>query len=218
MFLARILLLFDYLMHILNLINFKTGADSTQIMKEVFMFRKISLFVAILLLVSIAASCATSTTVTVTKPVTVQATSTVNPTVTSTVTAVITAITIAPTPTATGTPSTNAGDLAALGESKYEANCTFTYCHASFGPNGASGAVNSTPAEVAFGKTALSYFGNAQALFVFVKSFMHEADTKINLTDDEYVQVLAYLLVKNGTLTNSSVFGLSNLSTVLLKP
>jgi hypothetical protein len=74
------------------------------------------------------------------------------------------------------------------------------------------------PANVEFGKVPFSYFGNAQSLFIFAKSFMHHPDTVSFLTDNDYLQILAYLLVQNGTLKNGDLFGLSNLASVALKP
>ena len=176
------------------------------------MYRKLSILAAVLILIPIVAACSSGATVTVTKAVTVYSTSTVVPTVTST----ITAITIAPAPTVTGIPTTTAGDLAAFGDSKFETNCTYTYCHASFGPNGPSGSLNGIPAEVEFAKLPLSYFGDAESLFIFIKSFMHHPDTVSFLNDDDYVQIMAFLLTQNGTLKSTDKFGLSNLSTVIL--
>jgi hypothetical protein len=181
--------------------------------KEGKMLRKISLVVVAVILVSIVASCATAktNTITVTKPVTM----TSNVTSTSTV---IATVTLVPTPTVTGTPTTKAGDLAALGANLYEANCAQTYCHASFNDPSSGGGFDAQPATVSFSKTNLSFFDDSANLFVFIKSFMHQANTKLNLTDDQYVQIIAYLLVQNGTLQSSSVFGIGNLATVKLLP
>ena len=189
------------------------------------MFKKLLLLVVALILVPIFASCTTTNTVTVTntatvtKPVTTTVTSNVTSSVTATATStVIATVTLAPTPTVTGTPTTTAGALAATGEGLFNANCTFTYCHASFSDPSAGGAYNAQPSSVAFGKSALSFFDDAGNLFVFLKSFMHQANTKLFLTDDQYAQVIAYLLVQNGTLQSNSVFGLSNMGTVKLMP
>jgi hypothetical protein len=191
------------------------------------MFRKFSLLVVALILVPTFAACAAKTDTvtvtnmaTVTQPVTVTVTSNVtSPGVTSTATStVIATITLAPTPTVTGTPTTTAGALAATGEGLFEANCTFTYCHASFDDPNASGAFNAQPSAVAFGKSALSFFDDAGNLFVFIKSFMHQANTKLFLTDDQYAQIIAYLLVQNGTLQSSSLFGLGNMGGIKLMP
>ena len=185
------------------------------------MFRKISLLMAGLIIISAAAACSSTATTTATTTVTQSTTATVtvtNSPTAPTVTSTVTVISVAPTPTATGTPTTTAGDLSSLGSSKYEADCTFTYCHASFGPRGSSGSLNGIPADVEFGTSPLSYFGNAQNLFVFIKSFMHHPDTVSFLTDDDYVQILAFLLTQNGTLQSSDPFGLSNLASVKLNP
>ncbi len=177
------------------------------------MYKKIALLVVALLLALTFAGCATTTTKTVTVTQTADVTNT--STATSTV---IATITLAPTPTQGGTPTTTAGALAATGEGLFEANCTFTYCHASFSDPNAGGSWNAQPSPVAFGKSALSFFDDSANLFVFIKSFMHQANTKLFLTDDEYVQIIAYLLVQNGTLQQSSVFGLGNLASVKLLP
>jgi hypothetical protein len=178
-------------------------------------FKKISLLVVAVTLVSLAAACAGKTdTVTVTQPVTVTQTSSVTSTSTSTV---IATVSLAPTPAATGTPTTKAGELAALGAGLYEANCAQTYCHDSF-TNPSGGGFDAQPAAVSFSKTSLSFFDDGANLFVFIKSFMHQASTKLFLTDDQYVQIEAYLLVQNGTLKATDVFGLGNLFSVKLVP
>jgi len=130
-------------------------------------------------------------------------------------------ITVVPTPTLTSTATSTAlqpaGDLAMLGATKYETNCTFTYCHASFGPNGANNSpASGAPASVNFSKSALTYFGTAADLFVFIKSFMHHPDTASFLTDQDFIQIEAFLLTQNGTLTATAPFGVSNLSTIAL--
>jgi hypothetical protein len=180
------------------------------------MFRKASLFVALLVFVPLIGACSSSTTATVTATQTI--TTTLNSTITSTSTstATVTAITIAPTPTATGTPATKAGDLANFGANLYDANCTFTYCHAKFGDPTASGSLMGIPANVEFSKSAVSFFGNGDKMFVFMKSFMHHPDTASFLTDDQLVQIEAYLLTQNGDVAASAPFGLANLDTINL--
>jgi hypothetical protein len=176
------------------------------------MSKKLSLLLIASLLALTIAGCSTTTqTVTVTQTSNITDTSTA----TSTSTLLYT-ITLAPTPSQTGTPTTLAGDLAATGANLYAANCAQTYCHAVAGDQAANGAFDGQPFNVSFGTSALSYFNNAANLFVFIKSFMHHPDTASFLTDDQYVQIIAYLLVQNGTLQNNSVFGLSNLASVQL--
>jgi len=166
------------------------------------MFRKSSLFMALLLLVPVVASCATTpatSTVTVTQtPVTTTITTVVVPNPTTV---------LFPTPTVTSTPTSTAGQLAVLGAARYEGNCTFIYCHAGFGPGDQPNI--STP--------IISYFKNAADLFFFIKSFMHHPDTVSFLTDDEYIEVEAYLLLQNSVLNEGDLFGQGNMASILIK-
>ena len=191
------------------------------------MLKKLSVLMVVPLIALAFAACSTTdTTVTATVNQTQTVTNTVTTGVTSTSTttvvlpptstAPVTTLTVVPPPT-TGATTTTAGDLAALGSSKYEANCTFTYCHASFGPNGANNSpASGAPANVNFSKSALTYFGTASDMFVFLKSFMHHPDTASFLTDQDFLQIEAFLLTQNGTLTSSQQFGLGNLSSIAL--
>ena len=191
------------------------------------MLKKLSVLMVVPLIALAFAACSTTnTTVTATVNQTQTVTNTVTTGVTSTSTttvvlpptstAPVTTLTVVPPPT-TGATTTTAGDLALLGSSKYEANCTFTYCHASFGPNGANNSpATGAPANVNFSKSALTYFGTAADMFVFLKSFMHHPDTASFLTDQDFLQIEAFLLTQNGTLTSSQQFGLGNLSSIAL--
>jgi hypothetical protein len=182
------------------------------------MLRKISLLMVALILVVTAASCAgTTKTVTQTKNVTVSTTITSanEPVITSTK---LVTLTLAPAPTITGTPTTTAGAMAAIGDGLFEANCTETYCHASYGPNGAVGSYNSIPAEQSFSKLSLSFFKDAQNLFVFTKSFMKHPGAPALLTDEQYSQIIAFVLIKNSTLQSTDIFGLGNMATIKLNP
>ncbi len=166
------------------------------------MFRKSSLFMAILLLVPIVASCATAPT---TRTITVTQTP-----ITTTITTIKVpnpTTVIFPTPTVTSTPTKTAGQLAAIGEARYDGNCTFTYCHAGFGPGNQPNI--STP--------IISYFKNAADLYFFMKSFMHHPDTVSFLTDDQYIEIEAYVLIQNGVLKEGDLFGAGNMASVLIK-
>jgi hypothetical protein len=191
------------------------------------MLKKLSVFmvVPVLALAFAACSTATTTTATVTKTSTAANTVTTGSTVTvtqtgtviPTTTTPITTIVVVPPPTTTTGGLQAAGDLAALGATKYESNCTFTYCHASFGPMGANNSpASGALASVNFSQGALTYFGTAADLFVFIKSYMHHPDTASFLADQDYLQIEAFLLTQNGTLTASQQISVGNLSTITL--
>jgi hypothetical protein len=72
------------------------------------------------------------------------------------------------------------------------------------------------PANVNFSQSALTYFGTAQDMFVFIKSFMHHPDTASFLVDQDYLQIEAFLLVQNGTLKSTDMFGINNLASIKL--
>jgi len=192
------------------------------------MLKKLSVLMVVPLIALAFAACSTTnTTVTATVNQTQTVTNTVTTGVTSTSTttvvlpptstAPVTTLTVVPPPPTATTGLQPAGDLALLGSSKYEANCAFTYCHASFGPNGANNSpASGAPANVNFSKSALTYFGTATDMFVFLKSFMHHPDTASFLTDQDFLQIEAFLLTQNGTLTSSQQFGLGNLSSIAL--
>jgi hypothetical protein len=192
------------------------------------MFRKSCLFLAILMLVPVVAACASNTTTTATYPgntVTVPGSTVTSPAITVTITSpqnTVTAIyTVGGTvsggnpPTITNVTNTTAGQLFLEGEALYNANCTFTYCHAQYGVGGTSNEA-SEPAEIEFDQQNLSVFGNAGNLLTFVEGAMHEQNTALFLTNDEYAQIFAYILTQNGTLTSSSLISASNLSTIIL--
>jgi hypothetical protein len=103
-------------------------------------------------------------------------------------------------------PGTTAGDLAAMGMVKYNGSCAQTYCHDTFGQGG----------EDQFNAQKLSYFTDAQDMLNFITSLMHQQDTTLNLTQEDYVNILAYILVQNGTLKESDPFGMGNLKSVKL--
>lgn len=120
-------------------------------------------------------------------------------------------------PTITSVTNTTAGQLFLEGQALYNANCTFTYCHGQFGAGGTSNEA-SVAAEIEFDQQNLNFFGNAQNLLTFIQGAMHQQNTALFLTNDEYAQILAYILTENGTLTSSSLISASNLSTITLPP
>ncbi|UCE97848.1 MAG: hypothetical protein JSV74_00495 [Dehalococcoidia bacterium] len=140
-------------------------------------------------------SCTTST-ITVTPPTTTKTVTTTSPTpppttITSTPTTTKTTTT---TFTPTHTPATTAGELASFDGTLYNKNCTLAAdCHAKFGEG----------AEEELSAANLSQYGNAETLFSIVSSIMHlaigdyEEDAP---TPEEYVQIIAYMLVENGTV------------------
>ena len=180
------------------------------------MFKKLSILMVVPLLALTFAACSTTKTVTST----INQTKTVTSTITQlppVSTVIVTTIVVATPPATTTTGLQPAGDLANLGASKYDANCTFTYCHANVGDSSASNSpASGAPFAVNFSKSALTYFGTAADMFVFLKSFMHHPDTASFLTDDDLIQIEAFILTQNGTLTASQQFGAGNLSTIAL--
>lgn len=192
------------------------------------MLKKSFIFAAALTVLLVAASCAGAST-TVINTVTAPGSTLTQPAVTQTVTATATGpgatvtftkpvtITVtgtqpASTPpsttsTSTGPVSTTAGQLALTGAQRYVDNCIYTYCHHKFGEGG----------EEEFSQFRVSYFTDAQDMFTFTKSFMHHPDTQTNLTDEQYVEVLAYILTQNGMVESSAPFGLGNLPTINLQ-
>jgi hypothetical protein len=176
--------------------------------------KKTLLYAALLTALLAGASCS-PTTVTV---ATTRSTTVTQPGVTSIITAIVTqtgpaATVTAPaqttpagtTPTTpTATPAGTAGQLSAAGAARYEASCTQTYCHAKFGEGG----------EDDFSQFRLSYFTDAGDMFNFTKSFMHTPETNLFLTDQQYLEVIAFLLLQNKTVQENTPFSLSSLSAV----
>ena len=176
------------------------------------MLKKLSILLVVALLALTFAACSSTKTVTQTKTVT----STITQLPPTSASPVVT-ITVAAPPATTTTGLQPAGDLANLGASKYDANCTFTYCHANVGDSSANNSpASGAPFAVNFSKSALTYFGTASDMFVFMKSFMHHPDTASFLTDQDFLQIEAFILTQNGTLTAAQQFGLGNLSTIAL--
>jgi hypothetical protein len=107
---------------------------------------------------------------------------------------------------------TTAGELASFGGTLYDKTCILaTDCHAKFGEGG----------EEEFSAPNLSQYGNAETVFGLISSIMHLAigDYQEDApTVEEYLQILAYLLVQNETVQPSDPFDRSSLPDVLLAP
>jgi len=145
------------------------------------------------------ASCAqepATETVTVTTPgqnTTVTATTTATTTQTVTVTA-----TAAPTNPA---PTQTAGALAALGGQVYSTQCDVDYCHESWDAGG----------EEEFAGYNYSVYKTAKGFFEFVKLYMPNSFPG-SITDEEYVQVSAFVLTELNKVPSDALFGLGNLA------
>ena len=106
--------------------------------------------------------------------------------------------------------TTTAGELAASGGTLYNKTCTYPDCHSKFGEGG----------EDEFTAANLSPFSNAERVFNLVSSIMH-----LNIGDyeedapsqDDYLQILAYIMVQNGIVQPGDAFGRSDLLNVAIK-
>jgi len=101
--------------------------------------------------------------------------------------------------------TTTAGELAALGGTIYSNTCVMTYCHEPWEGDG----------EAEFTATSWDYFGNAQAYFDFVKRFM-PGEAPGSLSDEQYLQSIAYILVELGKIQSADSFGIGNLGSISL--
>jgi len=110
----------------------------------------------------------------------------------------------------TAAPTTTAGQLAIDGEGLYNRNCTFAECHANFGAGG----------EIEFTKANLAQYGNAETVFGIMSSIMHlnigdyEEDAP---TQEEYLQILAYLLVQSGIVQSGDELGRNSLPGIVIE-
>lgn len=112
-------------------------------------------------------------------------------------------------PQATQPPSSpTAGELAELGSDVYAASCAG--CH------GDSGQGVRAPAVVGSGFRAARY-GNAQALLDKISSTM-PAGSPGSLSAEEYLQILAWLLVGNGYVQATDPLAEAQLAQVPLAP
>ena len=101
--------------------------------------------------------------------------------------------------------TTTAGELASSGASVYSSTCVLTYCHESWEPNG----------KVEFAATSWDYFGDAQGYFDFVKRFM-PGEAPGSLSDAQYLQSIAFILVELDKVQEADLFGLGNLASIRL--
>ena len=142
---------------------------------------------------------ATQTTPTSTTPVT---TITTPPLTTTTITPTL------PTTTTTGPPPT-AGELAVSGKILYNKTCTYPDCHAAFteGSN--------------FNGPNMSQFANAGLVFNVISDIMHlgigdmQEDAP---SDEEYLQILAFLLLQGDYVQAGDQLNRDNLTGILLAP
>jgi hypothetical protein len=103
-------------------------------------------------------------------------------------------------------PTTTARELANFGGPLYDSECAAIYCHEEWEDGG----------KEYHSADALVYFGNAEKLFNFVSNFMHGGEPFAKLSDMEYLQIIAFLLVENDLIQPDDLFGLSNLAGISL--
>ena len=157
--------------------------------------RKLTITILLLLTLvagsSLAASCATG-----------EVTKTATTTITATVTQPPGTTTQPPT---TQAVTTTAGELASSGATLYNNSCVLTYCHESWEPDG----------KMEFINAGWAYFGNAQAYFDFTKRFM-PGESPGSLSEAEYLQAIAYILVGTDKVQAGDLFGMGNLGSISL--
>jgi cytochrome c len=106
------------------------------------------------------------------------------------------------------TSSRTFGDLAPSGASVYKAKCAG--CHGAFGEGGMGPALYT-------GTANLAKFGSAKALLDFIATAM-PWDAPGSLTQEEYQQILAHILVRSSLVTEATRFDNPGLESVVLKP
>ncbi|MBN1368781.1 MAG: hypothetical protein JW954_00915 [Dehalococcoidaceae bacterium] len=165
--------------------------------------------IAVLFLIGgLLASCAqepSTETVTVTTPgsnVTVTATTTATNTITATQTVTVTSTAVPTVPA----PTETAGALAVLGGQIYSLQCDVDYCHEGWDAGG----------EEEFAGYNYSVYKTAKGFFDFVKLYMPNSFPG-SITDEEYVQVSAFVLTELNKVPSDALFGLGNLSTFELE-
>jgi hypothetical protein len=107
------------------------------------------------------------------------------------------------------TQALTAGEVAILGKTLYNKSCTFTDCHARFIEGSESSGLN------------ISQFANAEVVFNIISSLMHLGISDMEEeapSEEEYLQVLAFLLIQDDFIQAEDSFGRSNLPDVLLAP
>jgi hypothetical protein len=112
-------------------------------------------------------------------------------------------------PTTTPPPITTAGELASFGETLYNQNCAYSDCHARFDGSGG---------EIQISAENVSPLGNAETVFGIISNIMHlaigdyEEDAP---TLEEYLQILAYVLIETDLLQPGDPFDRYSLPNIL---
>ncbi len=171
-----------------------------------------SIFIVLIMVSLLIISCAQErTTQTVTITNTTMETNT--KTVTSTITTTTPVTTTSPTITNTTTPAiATAGELASFGGTLYNKNCTYIPdCHARFEGGGGDIQLN--------GET-ISPLDNAETVYGVISSIMHlaigdyEEDAP---TQEEYMQILAYVLIQTDLIQPGDLMSRSLLPNILFE-
>ena len=165
--------------------------------------------VALVIIVLSVGSCTTSTITTTTTP---PPATTTAPTVTVTITTTPPITTMPPTTVPPTTiPTVTAGELAYYGEDWYDKSCTYPDCHSKYGAG----------AETEFSASNLARYGIAETVFGIVSNIMHlriEGLQEDAPNQENYLEILAYMLVQNGVVQPESLFGRSSLTFVRITP
>lgn len=111
-----------------------------------------------------------------------------------------------PQPTTTPISGPTVRELAAVGQPFYVASCA--RCH------GATAQGASAPALIG-ANAKVDKFGNAQALLQYMSRSM-PPNAPGSLTAEQYVQVLAWLLLGNGYVQLDTILDVNNLANLLL--
>lgn len=174
-----------------------------------------ALLITVILVVSCGSTQSTTTTPTSTQPTTTTAATQTTPASTTPVTTIttppLTTTTITPTlPTTTTTgPPPIAGELAVPGKILYSKTCTYPDCHAEF-TEGSD-----------FKGPDIGQFANAGLVFNIISDIMHlgigdmQEDAP---TDEEYLQILAFLLIQGDYIQAGDQLNRGNLTGILLAP
>lgn len=115
--------------------------------------------------------------------------------------------TLSTTTTTKTTTTPTAVELAISGKILYNKTCTYTDCHAKF--------IEGSE----FSGSNMSQFANAEIVFNIISDIMHlgigdmQEDAP---SDDEYLQILAFLLIQGDYIQPEDQFGRTNLSNILL--
>jgi hypothetical protein len=104
-------------------------------------------------------------------------------------------------------PTTTAGELADFGGGIYDRQCVGVYCHTEWDSGG----------KGYFTPDVLIYFGNAEKLYNFSSNFMHGGEPAEVISDEQYLQVIAFLLLENNIVQPDDLLGESNLASIMLK-